>query len=120
MPDMTTDGDRVRARRERLGIDKKILAKAAGVSRDTLATIEAGAAFRRSSLTKIERALAAAEEASGLGAPPAPADDADLIEFRVDRDGRFVARGPIASTDELTRAVATWILQVREEHRGHG
>jgi len=60
------DGERVQARRERLGLDKGRLASDAGVSRDTLAAIERGHGFRRSSLTKIERVLEGYEVESGL------------------------------------------------------
>src|SRR4051812_32615836 len=48
------DGARVKARRERLALDKSRLASEAGVSRLTLAANENGQGFRHSSLAKIE------------------------------------------------------------------
>ena len=54
---VSEEGDRVRARRERLGMSKSDLAAEAKVNRNTLAAIEAGESFNRTTLAKIERAL---------------------------------------------------------------
>lgn len=114
---MGEEGARVRARRERLGMDKKQLAEEAGVSRDTVAAIEEGQSFRRSSLTKIERALEAAEVESGLEPPAAEGSHqhGDLIEFRVEPDGSFIVRGPVRDRDELVQSVAELIRRARQQ-----
>lgn len=85
--DVSDEGDRIRARRERLGLDKRHLAADAGISRETLAAIEGGQGFRRTSLTKIERVLDKLEAMAGLDAPPAaPASDqgsSSMVTFRL-------------------------------------
>jgi len=68
------------------------LAEEAGVSRHTVAAIEKGEGFTRSSLTKIMRALDSVEEEAGMNAPPpAPAPGDDRLDIAVELpDGRIV------------------------------
>jgi transcriptional regulator with XRE-family HTH domain len=107
--DVSDDGDRVKARRERLGIDKIDLAKEAGVSRDTLAAIEAGEGFRRSSLTKLEQALSRLEEEAGISSPPHVEEPHErFVEFTV--NGLYgaesvVVRGPVEDREALLEMV---------------
>lgn len=113
---MSDDGQRVRARRERLGMGKRELAAMAGVARDTLAAIEEGQGFRRSSLTKIERALDEAEAEAGIDAPPAKvsADEQDLVEFRVEGVlgvQAVVVRGPVRDVREFEGSIARILQQ---------
>lgn len=75
---VSTEGEAVRARRERLGMDKSALAVRAKVNRDTVNAIEDGQGFRQSSLTKIRQALDAVEEERGL--KPAPRDPDSPIQ----------------------------------------
>jgi transcriptional regulator with XRE-family HTH domain len=115
---MSDEGERVRARRERLGMGKRELADLAGVSRDTLAAIEEGQGFRRSSLTKIEQALANIEEEAGFDAPPlAPQDSGPrLATFDVSGEGGFhiIVSGPIEDADVLKRQVVDIIQAMRK------
>ena len=109
--DVSDDGERVKARRERLGMDKIDLAKEAGVSRDTLAAIEAGEGFRRSSLTKIEKALDRLEEEVGIDAPPPRTTEeapGRFVEFTV--NGLYgaesvVLKGPVEDREALLEMV---------------
>lgn len=114
---MSNEGERLRQRRERLGIDKKALAEAAGVNRNTLAAIENGESFNRSSLAKLERVLDELEHEAGLDAPPAAPTEADLIEFDIsDEFGlHLVVKGPIANADILKRQVIDIIREIRAE-----
>ena len=119
---MSDEGDRVRARRERLNMSKLELAGLADVSRDTLAAIEDGLGFRRSSLTKIEQALDAAEQEAGITAPlPAAREDAPrLATFDVSGEGGFhiVVSGPIEDADVLKRQVVDIIQAMRKAEQG--
>lgn len=86
---MSGEGERVRSRRERLGISKAELAREANVGRHTLSAIEKGEGFRRSSLTKLERALDSLETEAGFDAPDAAGGDEDLMTVEVQLpDGR--------------------------------
>lgn len=122
--DVSDDGDRVKARRERLGMDKIDLAKEAGVSRDTLAAIEAGEGFRRSSLTKIEKALDALEEEVGIDSPPGrPQETAErFLEFTV--NGLYgaesvVVRGPVEDREALLEMVER-LMRGGQQRSGQG
>lgn len=124
--DMSDEGQRVRERRERLGVDKKELAEAAGVNRNTLAAIEAGESFNRSSLAKIERALEALELEAGIKAPPRGAAAAahgsgELIEFDIAGDFgvHLVVRGPVGDAEVLKRQVVDIIREIRKSDPNH-
>ena len=115
---MSDEGERVKARRERLAMGKRELAEMAGVSRDTLAAIEAGEGFRRSSLTKIEAALDAAEAEAGYEAPPVSvkAEEQDLVEFRVEGVlgvQAVVVRGPVRDVREFEGSIARILREVQ-------
>ena len=110
------EGAEVQARRERLGMDKKQLAIEAGVSRQTLAEIEAGKGFRASSLTKIVRALERAEAEAGItGTPAQGVESSDFIEFDVSGDFgvHVIVKGPIRDADLLRRQVAELVRDIR-------
>jgi transcriptional regulator with XRE-family HTH domain len=118
LADMSNEGQRVRERRERLGMDKKELAGEAGVNRNTLAAIEAGESFNRTSLAKIERALTALEQEAGFDAPPAgvSVDEQDLVEFRVEGVlgvQAVVVRGPVRDVREFEGSIARILRQVQ-------
>lgn len=119
---VSDDGDRVRARRERLGMAKNELADMAGVSRDTLAAIEAGEGFRRTSLTKIERALDSIEQEVGIDAPPiaVPAPGASgphVVTIRGTRGGDVdvVVSGSIDDIDKLAATVERLLLATEKK-----
>jgi len=117
---VSSEGDAVRRRREHLGMHKNELADAAGVSRDTRAAIEAGEGFRRVSLTKIERALDAAEEEAGIGAPPPPqprAGEPHMVTIRGTRGGDVdvVVSGPIDDIDKLAATVERLLLATEKK-----
>ncbi|HET6628513.1 MAG TPA: helix-turn-helix transcriptional regulator [Woeseiaceae bacterium] len=106
---MDEDGERVRKRRERIGMGKKELAAEAGVSRDTLAAIEEGRNFRRASLTRIEGALDRLELEMGIDAPPPSTDPAapSLVTFRLfgENSGlRATVEGPLEGIEEIEAA----------------
>jgi transcriptional regulator with XRE-family HTH domain len=118
LADMSTEGMRVRERRERLGVDKKELAAAAGVNRNTLAAIEAGESFNRTSLAKIERALDSLELEAGINAPIHVAPDAqDLVEFRIEGVlgvASVVVRGPVKDVREFEGSIARILRQIQQ------
>jgi transcriptional regulator with XRE-family HTH domain len=116
---MSDEGQRVRERRERLGVDKKELATAAGVNRNTLAAIEGGESFNRTSLAKIERALDDLEHEAGVDAPHATSSQNDgprLATFDVSGEGGFhiIVSGPIEDADVLKRQVVDIIQAMRK------
>lgn len=116
---MSDEGARVKARRERLAMGKRELAELAGVSRDTLAAIEDGQGFRRSSLTKIEKALDEVEAEAGIEAPPVDvrADEQDLVEFRVEGVlgvQAVVVRGPVRDVREFEGSIARILRQAAQ------
>lgn len=113
---MSTEGPRIKARRERLGMTIQQLAREAGVSRDTLSDMESGTKdFRRLTLTKVQRALDEAEAEAGIDAPEVveSADEGQLVEFEVEGN-RVIVRGPVANADELAAMVARLIRETRE------
>lgn len=115
LPDMSDEGDRVRERRERLGIDKKRLAAEAGISRETLAAIEDGKSFRRSTLAKIEAALTAAELEAGITAP-STSTDAGLLEFEgIVGEDRVIVRGPVTDQAQLVASLTALIQALRPD-----
>lgn len=116
---MSDDGARIKERRERLAMGKRELAELAGVSRDTLAAIETGQGFRRSSLTKIERALSQVEAEAGIDVPPVKVadEDQDLVEFRVEGVlgvQAVVVRGPVRDVREFEGSIARILRQVQQ------
>lgn len=116
--DMSNEGQRVKERRERLGLDKKGLAAEAGVNRNTLAAIEAGESFNRTSLAKIERKLDELEVEAGFDAPPATsqAGDQDLVEFRIEGVlgvAAVVVKGPVKDVREFEGSIARILKQVQ-------
>lgn len=115
--DMEGDAERIRARRERLGISKAELAREAKVSRTTMNAMEAGEGFQRSTLTKVERALARFEREAGFEPPPQPAADEDVKVVEVELpDGRKarvtvkVSADPAEVTAQLA-AILEWMSQ---------
>lgn len=110
---MSNEGAEVQARRENLGWDKVDLADAAQVSRNTIAAIERGDSFNRTTLAKIQRALDEAEAEAGINAPAAKSTEEGLVEFEVD-GSRVIVRGPVANADELAAMVADLIKRTRE------
>ena len=120
LSDMSNEGSRVRERRERLGVDKKSLAEQAGVNRNTLAAIESGESFNRTSLAKIERVLAELEHEAGLDAPAAVSESSgggDLIEFDITGDFgvHLVVKGPVHDAEVLKRQVVDIIREIRKQ-----
>lgn len=117
---MSNEGERVRARREHLGLDKVELAKAARVNRNTLAAIESGESFNRTTLAKLERALAAYELEAGVNAPDlnsAGGSDEHLVEFRVEGVlgvASVVVRGPVSDVREFEGSIARILRQIQD------
>lgn len=112
---MSEDGEKVTARRERLGLTKVDLARESGVNRDTIADIEAGKGFQALTLVKIAETLARLEDEAGYTAAE-KAVQSSIVEFEVS-DGfgtRVVVRGPIADTEELERSVTRLLQNIRE------
>lgn len=117
---MSEEGIRVRARRERLGMDKKALAAEAKVNRNTLTAIEAGESFNRTTLVKLERALDRLEEEAGIDAPPparATEGDQDVVEFRVEGVlgvHSVVVKGPVRDIKEFEGSIARILRQISQ------
>lgn len=118
---VNTEGETVRRRRERLGMDKSALAVRAKVNRDTVNAIEDGKGYRRSSLTKIEQALDVAEEQRGL--KPAPRDPDSPIQHAsiVVERGEGPAKVRVAvegdhDPDELAALARKLLLDVLRNH----
>lgn len=125
LADMSDEGQRVKARRERLGLDKKELAAEAGVNRNTLAAIEAGDSFNRTSLAKIERALEALELEAGINTPPtrAASQDQDLVEFRIEGVlgvASVVVKGPVRDVEQFEGSIARILRQIQEGQQSEG
>lgn len=122
---MRTEGDRVKARRERVGWDKQPFARRAGVSRATLASIENGQGFNRSSLTKIEKALDEIEEEAGWHPLPELVEVTEVangvgwIEFEITGANfgteHLRVKGPVANPEAVGRAVAELLRAYRAE-----
>lgn len=97
---MSDEGDMVRRRRERLGWHRNQLAKLAGLSRDTVAAVEAGEGFRHATLTKINKVLEAEEVEQGYTTPPLPEKlagetESAIVVIHLKNDtGEVVLRGP--------------------------
>lgn len=116
---MRADGARVRARRQRMGMNIVDLATEAGISRDTLSDLEAGNKKPHpDTVAKVLGALGRLEEEMGLdddSLPPGarrigdPMDD--LVEFTVEGHSgiRAVVKGPIRDLDALQAAVSKLI-----------
>lgn len=93
------------------------LAEEAGVSRHTVAAIERGEGFTRSSLTKIMRALDAVEVEQGKDAPPPGPLPDDLITVEVQlKDGR-IARVIAKSSAQPDRIVADVVARMERLER---
>jgi transcriptional regulator with XRE-family HTH domain len=95
-------------------MDVAPFAREAGVSRTTLAAIEAGTVDPRDkSLAKILRALDQLEDEGGV----APRSEAiETIEFTVEGDFgvKVTVKGPIRDRGELEQSVANIIRSIRE------
>lgn len=115
---MSTRGDQIRERRERLGIGKRPFAEMAGVNRNTLAAIESGGGFHHATIAKIERLLTDLETEAGIHTPAVESTEEGLVEFEVSGD-RIVVRGPVADADQLARMVAKLIRETRESDTRH-
>lgn len=77
LPDMSDEGERVRQRRERLGLTQAQLGELAGgagapIHRNTIRAIEDGLSGNRAKLAAVLRALDAEEQEAGIDAPPLP------------------------------------------------
>jgi len=116
---VSTEGDAVRARRERIGLSVVELAKLAQVSRDTISAIEAGEGFRRTSLSKIERALTASEEEHGLAPMLAPSQPDVVAEKTVVTiqvgDATVTYEGSVENLSRYTDEAARLLAAVQAE-----
>lgn len=118
LADMSQEGERVRERRERLGMDKKQLAEESKVNRNTIAAIERGESFNRTTLAKIERTLDALELEAGIDAPPVQATvrEQDLVEFRIEGVlgvQAVVVKGPVRDVREFEGSIARILREVQ-------
>lgn len=108
-------GEQIKDRLERLGIsDREFYAKT-GIDRKTLNRAIAGAAgVRGSTFMAIEAALDKLE-AVMRGEPVAHAPSEDLVEFTIEGNFgvRAVVKGPVKDMDELQRAVARLVREMR-------
>lgn len=112
--DVGDEGERVKARRQRLGMHVTDLAREAGVNRNTLSALEAGSSFNRTTLTKVERVLDQSETECGLG-PPVP-DTSGLPKVVVvrlkNKSGEVVVEGPVADLPILEAAAGRLLREM--------
>lgn len=123
LSDVSDEGQIVRARRERLGMTGKALAAEAGVNRNTLAAVEAGDSFNRTTLAKLERALTRLEEEAGIDAPAPAVDDARFVQIELEGVygiARAVVKGPVDDPDAVARAATELMRQLRAEREAGG
>lgn len=119
--DVSAEGDDIRARRERLGVDALDLASAAGIHRNTLSALEKGSSYNASTLSKVLRALEAMEEEAGIGAPsaadvPAAPTEPHIIVVRLKNDvGEVAVEGPVDDLAELEAAARRLLRGLRED-----
>jgi transcriptional regulator with XRE-family HTH domain len=116
--DVNDEGNRIRDRRQRLGVPKLELARLADVDRGTLANIESGGHYRREKFKQVDDALSRLEEEMGADVPPSPllnGGGSGLIEFELEGDFgvRAVVRGPIADAEAVERAAARFVERIR-------
>lgn len=116
-------GQRIKARRTRLGLPINAVAERAGVDRGRLSAIERGTArnVRPATIGAIERALdeLERERSAEPELPPGahrigdPADN--LVEFIIEGTGgiRAVVKGPIANMDELQAAARKLVADLQ-------
>lgn len=114
------DGDRVRARREQMGLNVTDMAKEAGVSRDTLSDLESGKrAPHPSTLAKVVEALTRLEEEMGMDAPtPGPNNLVRYVVNGVYGAESLVVEGPVDNIAELEESVDR--IMRRIQGRGEG
>lgn len=112
----TSEGERIRERREYLGWNKSRFADEVGVDRNTLTAIEEGAGYQAATMAKILKGLNRLEVEAGLHAEPRQPEPPEVVELEIsDAAGRvrFAAKGPI--TPELERLVANVVREMRAE-----
>ena len=114
---VTSDrGAQIKERLDRLGISDREFYAQTGIDRKTLNRAIAGAAgVRGSTYMAIEAALEKIE-ARVLGAPVAhPQVGEDYVEFTVEGNFgvRAVVKGPVKDMDELQKAVARLVREMR-------
>lgn len=104
------EGDRIRVRREALGITKQALAAKAGIDRGRLSEIERGANARPTTIAVIDRALAELEEEMS-----GPYDSEHTVTFRM--SGNFgvdvTVQGPVENLSELEESVGRLLQRMR-------
>lgn len=117
LPDMGDEGEQVKARRERLGVDAVDLAEAAGIHRNTLAALEKGQSGTRVTLVKVMRALEELELEAGISAPPAAAperSESQHVIVRLKNDvGEVVVEGPVDDLAALEASAARLLSAMR-------
>lgn len=101
-------GDRIRSRRERLGLSRTRLAEMAHVDRDTLTKLEEGLTKARgTTVAAILRVLDELEEETGM-ADPHPNNNGGIVRFEVKGvygAESLVIEGPVENIAELQEAV---------------
>lgn len=129
LADMSDEGKVVRARRERLGLSGLELARETEthgrkVNRNTIASIEAGKSFNRTTLARLQKVLDELEAESGLQpmdqAPegsPEPSDaEPHIIIVRLKNDvGEVAVEGPVDDLAELEAAARRLLRGLRED-----
>lgn len=105
-------GDRIRRRREALGLSASRFAELAGIDRDTLARLEDGVGKTRgTTIAVVERTLDDLEDEAGEGEPPARnhnRPEPAVVRFVVKGvygAESLVVEGPVENIAELERSV---------------
>lgn len=105
---VSDEGDRVKSRRERLGMTIIDLAREAGVDRDTVSAIEHGKGYQAVKLTAITNVLDRIEEETGLGPieEESPQVDPGVAVIELSEGERKVAvRWPAANAEQIAELV---------------
>lgn len=114
-------GERIKARRVKLGMSVKGLAERANIDRGRLAAIEAGdATVRPATVGAVESALDRLEQEMGMDDPPIRAignPEDDLVEFTIEGNFgvRAVVKGPVRDLDALQAAVAKLVQDMQRD-----
>ena len=111
-------GDRIRERREALGMSVSALAKEAEVDRTYLGDFEKGLVSPKGSwVGAVDSALARIEEEAGMDTPSRGDNGDDLVEFTIEGNFgvRAVVKGPVRDMAELKAAVADLIREMGAE-----
>lgn len=110
------EGDQIKARRERLGMSHRTLAKESGVDRATIARLEEGGTVRGASAGAIVAALDRLEEEMSGPYDPSPGDDTVTFTLHGNFGVSVTVQGPVGNMDELRASAERLLSQMLSDH----